>query len=135
MEQMNDRKTASDRQEFKDMFLDGNERIEEAIGRYYSDSSDEHFAAVLEIVRQRMHEDGHFIIPVITDEKDKDRFSLRAIQTTDGKFCYVAFTSYAECEKRQPSEVISHAIDSMLKIIQGAKEVMCIDCWTEKYGS
>ena len=134
MEQMNDRKTASDRQEFKDMFLDGNERIEEAIGRYYSDSSDEHFAAVLEIVRQRMHEDGHFIIPVITDEKDKDRFSLRAIQTTDGKFCYVAFTSYAECEKRQPSEVISHAIDSMLKIIQDAKaDGLIINPWGQPF--
>ena len=85
MEQMNEKKTAPDQQEFKDMFLDGNERIEEAVGRYHADSSDEHFATVIDTIRQRMHEDGHFIVPVITDEEDKDLFSLRVIQTRNGE--------------------------------------------------
>ena len=43
MGQMNEKKTASDQQELQDLFLDGNKLIEEAVGRYQADSSDEHF--------------------------------------------------------------------------------------------
>ena len=130
MEQMNEKKTASDQQEFQGLLFDGNKLIEEAVGRYHADSSDEHFAAVIDAIRQRMHEDGHFIIPVITDEEDKDRFSLRAIQTRDGKYCYVAFTSYAEHEQGQESEVISHAIDSTLKfILETEADGLIINPW------
>lgn len=130
MGQMNEKKTASDQQEFQDLFLDGNRLIEEAVSRYHADSSDEHFAAVIDAIRQRRHEDGHFIIPVITDEEDKDRFLLRAIQTKDGKYCYVAFTSYAEHEQGQESEVISHTIDSTLKfILETEADGLIINPW------
>ena len=86
MEQMNEKKTASDQQEIQDIFLDGNKLIASTDRRYHADSSDEHFATVIDTIRQRMHEDGHFLIPVIKDEEDKDLFSLRVIQTRNGEF-------------------------------------------------
>ena len=50
--------------DFHDTFLDGNELIEAAIERYYSDNSTENLSAVLETIRQRMHEDGHYFSSV-----------------------------------------------------------------------
>ena len=98
-----------------DPFLDGNELIETAIAAYHVDSSKEKLAAVLDTIRQRMHADGHFIFPVMTDENDENHFAFRSIQTKDGKFWHAAFTSQAEFEKGEKSQVISNFIDSMLK--------------------
>ena len=89
---------------FHDMFLDGNELIEDSISKYHADA-----------IRTRMHADGHFIVPVITDEEDKSQFAFRSIQTKDGKMWHAVFTSQAEFEKGEPSQVLSHFIDSMLK--------------------
>ena len=47
--------------ESHDMFLDGNELIEDAIKRYHADTSEENLKQVLEVIRHRMHADGHFI--------------------------------------------------------------------------
>lgn len=57
-----------DKNGFHDMFLDGNELIEDAIIKYHADASKENLIAVLEAIRTRMHADGHFIIQVIPDE-------------------------------------------------------------------
>ena len=100
---------------FHDSFLDGNELIEAAIDKYYSDSNKDNLIAVLDTIRQRMHADGHFIFPVMVDEEDENSFSFRAIQTKDGKLWQAAFTSQAEYEKGEPSRVISNFIDSTLK--------------------
>ena len=53
-----------------DMFLAGNVLIEEAIGKYYEEGSKENLGGVLEAIRQRMHEDGHFIVPVTRGEEE-----------------------------------------------------------------
>ncbi len=53
---------------FHDPFLDGNELIEAAIHAYHAEARKESLSAVLEAVRQRMHEDGHFMIPVMASE-------------------------------------------------------------------
>jgi len=71
---------------FHDVFLDGNDLIENAIAAYYADASEEKPAAVLYAIRQRMHEDGHFIISVIVNEDDENQFTFRTIQTNDGSF-------------------------------------------------
>ena len=47
-----------------DSFLDGNERIEEAINQFYTDSTKENLTKILESIRDRMHADGHFIFPI-----------------------------------------------------------------------
>ena len=98
---------------FHDMFLDGNEQIEAAIDRYHADSSKENLAAVLEVIRNRMHEDGHFIFPVAKEEDGS--FTFRAVKGGDGNLWHVAFTSQEEFEKGEPSEVLSNFIDSTLK--------------------
>ena len=98
-----------------DMFLDGNELIETAIREYRADGSKEHLIAVLDALRQRMHADGHFILPILVDENDESKFAFRTIQTRDGKMWNAAFTSLAEYEQGAPSQVLSHFIDSIMK--------------------
>ncbi len=95
-------------------FLDGNFVIEEAISAYHADATKERLSGVLEAVRQRMHEDGHFLIPVIASGDGKE-FTFRTIQTKDGKEWLAAFTSPAECEKGPESQIVSNFIDTMLK--------------------
>ena len=111
--------------EYHDTFLDGNELIEAAIDRYYRESSKETLIAILDTIRQRMHADGHFILPVLVDEEDENRFSFRSIQTKDGKVWNAAFTSQAEYEKGEPSRVISNFIDSSMKF--------CLESETEGF--
>ena len=97
-----------------DEFLDGNIVIEEAISAFYANSTQERLSAVLEAIRQRMHEDGHFMIPVIVSE-DGNEFAFRTVQAGDGNAWPVAFTSPAEYEKGPASQIISNFIDSMMK--------------------
>lgn len=81
-----------------------------------------------------MHEDGHFLIPVIlpqaaidminvehvkvgdtvTNEEDL-HFKLHHIETSDGKKWLVVFTSQEEYEKGEKASIISNFIDGMLK--------------------
>ena len=58
-----------------DEFLDGNIVIEEAISAFYENATEERLSAVLEAIRERMHEDGHFMIPVIVSE-DGNEFAF-----------------------------------------------------------
>ena len=100
--------------DFHDMFLDGNERIEEAISAYHAEAGKENLIAVLEAIRTRMHEDGHFMIPVIASDNGRE-FAFRTVQTKDGKKWLAAFTSPAEHKKGEPSQIVSNFIDAMLK--------------------
>ena len=119
---------------FHDSFLDGNELIEEAIARYYADTTKVNLAAVLDAVRQRMHADGHFIFPVITDEQDENSFSFQALQTKDGKLWNAAFTSHAEFAKGAPSRVISNFIDSSMKFcLESETEGIIINPWGQAF--
>lgn len=103
---------------FHDTFLDGNEIIEEAIHVYHTEATKENLCNVLEAIRTRMHQNGHFMIPVIASEDGRE-FSLRTVQTEDGKAWLVAFTSPAEYEKGQPSQIVSNFIDVMLNACAG----------------
>ena len=99
---------------FHDPFLAGNELIEEAIDRFYMDSCKKNLVGVLEAIRQRMHADGHFMFPEVSSDDGKS-FAFRTVQTKDGKEWVAAFTSPAEHEKGEPSEIVSNFIDIMLK--------------------
>ena len=102
-------------------FLEGNEIIEQAIAAWHTQDTKENLFAVLETIRSRMHQDGHFVVPVIASE-DGTQFTFRTLQTKDGKNWLVAFTSGEEQEKGPASQVLSHFIDSMLKAcIDGEK--------------
>ena len=125
----------------EDPFLIGNTAIEEAIDRYYKDTSRENLIAILETIRKRMHEDGHFMIPVIPPEqildmvdpetvkvgdtftvKEASHFKLHHLQTEDGKNWLAAFTGREEYEKGEPSSLISFFIDEFLKSCRSMPE-------------
>ena len=120
--------------EIHDPFLDGNERIAEAIAEYHSDGSGENLIAVLETIRQRMHADGHFILPVLVDKKDETQFAFRTLQTNDGKVWNAAFTSPDELEKGAPSRILSNFIDSSLKFsLDSEAEGFVINPWSQPF--
>ena len=104
------------------------------IPAYHADASKENLIAVLDAIRTRMHADGHFIVPVITDEEDDSQFAFRSIQTKDGKMWHAVFTSQAEFEKGEPSQVLSHFIDSMLKAcVDTGAEGFIINPWGQSF--
>lgn len=100
-------------EEFREEFLDGNERIEQAISTLYEDKSNEKITAVLSEIQQRMHEEGHFILPLHEDEKQT--LSFHEIQLENGETWVAAFTSFEEFEKGDISRALSHSIDATLK--------------------
>ncbi len=139
---------------FEDPFLTGNTTIEEAIEHYYTDSSKENLIAVLESIRIRMHEDGHFIIPVIPPEQqmaemidmehvkagdvvtaqEELHFRLHHLQTNDGKVWLAAFTSRDEYEKGEQVSVISNFIDTTLKGLKDMSEAgIIINPWGRSF--
>lgn len=109
----NDR-NSSGKNLFQDPFLEGNELIETAIEHFYAEGSRETLVAVLDAIRTRMHADGHLIFPV-AEEDDGKKYSLCALKSQDGKLWQAAFTSQAEYEKGEHSQVLSHFIDSTLR--------------------
>ena len=121
-------------EEYRDPYLDGNSVIEEAIGRYHGEQSRETLVGVLESIRGRMQEDGHFLIPVIPPQAAVDmfdiehvkvgdtvtgseelRFQFHHIESSDGKQWLAAFTSREEYEKGERASVISCFVDGLLK--------------------
>ena len=115
IDRFSEMKKSAKKRPFHDMFLNGNEIIDDAINKFHDDGSKENLVALLDAIRERMHQDGHFIFPVIRDENEEESFIFRTIRTKDGKIWHAAFTNQAEFEKGAPSEVISNFIDVMLK--------------------
>ena len=136
-----------------DDILTGNVIIEEAIARYYQESTRESLIAVMDAILQRMNEDGHFLIPVIpppamldmidiehvkagdtyTNEEDL-HFKLHRIQTNDGKLWLAAFTSEEEHRKGEACSVISHFIDVVLEgFADMAEEGIIINPWGQSF--
>ena len=66
---------------FYNVFLDGNEAIEQAIVNFHNDSSKEKFGCILDAIRMRMHADGHFLFRLLSKMMetvlDFERFSLK----------------------------------------------------------
>ena len=106
----------------RDKYLVGNEIIEAAIDRFSSAQTKENLLAVLGTINKRMHADGHFLFPVVIDEKDSDNIGFRTVVFGDGKVWYPAFTSQEEFEKGGPSQIVSNFIDWALKT---CKETKC----------
>ena len=118
---------------FHDPFLDGNELIEQAIHAFHAEAAKERLSDVLEAIRQRMHEDGHFMIPVIASE-DGSAFTFRTVQTKDGKEWPVAFTSPAEHEKGPRGQIVSHFIDDTLKACMDTEDPgFILNPWGESF--
>ena len=120
--------------DFSDPFLTGNERIEEAIEQYYANPDKETLSSILEAIRQRMHEDGHFIFPVFVKEGEQGSFAFRTVEGKDGKRWNAAFTSKAEYEKGEPSRVLSFFIDRAMEFcLESGAEGFLINPWGRSF--
>ena len=114
------------------MFLEGNEIITEAIEKYYSDNKN--LDLVLDVIRQRMHEDGELIFPIITKEDDESLIAFRILKASDGKIWHAAFTSQAEYEKGTPSRTMSNFIYSIMKDSLGTEAAgIVINPWGKSF--
>lgn len=117
-----------------DAFLRGNELIEGAIDRFYENRCEETLKAILDAVRQRMHEDGQLVFPIIRDQDHPENFSVRAMETKDGKSWNVAFTSQEEAEKGPESEKLVNFMDVMMKFsLQTNTEGIVINPWGKAF--
>ena len=113
--------------------LTGNVLIEDAIARYYEDSTRQNLIGVLDAILQRSRAGGHFLIPVIPPQamfdmivehvkigdtitsQEELHFKLHHIQTKDGKMWLVAFTSDKEYRRGEAASIIDNFIGSMLE--------------------
>jgi len=140
-------------EEFHDGFLDGNTVIENAIADFYENQSRETLIAVLESIRQRCHQNGHFLIPVIPPEaainmidiehvrvgdtvtsEEELHFKLHHLETDDGKQWLAAFTSKEEYEKGESASIISNFMDEMLKSCKDmAEEGIILNPWGKSF--
>ena len=137
----------------EDPFLAGNKTIEEAIARHYEESSKESLIGVLEAIRLRMHEDGHFLLPVIAPEQmlnivdpekvkvgdtitaeEELHFKFHTLETNDGRIWLVAFTSQEEFEKGESTSIISYFIDAFLQSCRNMNEAgVIINPWEKPF--
>lgn len=79
----------------KEIQLQGNDKIEEAIAALQKEPTEEMLAHTLTVIRRRMKENGHFIASVDQDAGDGS-LKLRVLHTPDGKAWFSAFTSFEE---------------------------------------
>ena len=116
-----------------DSFLAGNSIIEESIGNYYQENSQDNLYGVVSAILYRMHANGHFLIPAVTQE-DGTSFELHHIQSNDGKMWPVVFTSQEEYEKGQKTSVISYFIDAFLEMCKDMpEEGIVINPWGQSF--
>ena len=96
--------------EKKDKGLQGNEKIEEAILALQQEPTEELLAHALTVVRRRMREQGQFIVAVEPPSADVQEavmqaagtaMRLQAVQTSDGKKWWSAFTGLRRTIKRK----------------------------------
>ena len=73
--------------------LKGNEIIEEYIGMFQKEPSQELLAVVLTAIRRRMKQGGQLIVPVDVDERGSLKLQIMQI---DGERWLPAFTSFEE---------------------------------------
>ena len=113
-------------------FFRGNEIIEAAIDRAKRERTEKSLLGVLEALRRRMREDGHFMIPVIAE--GEGRFAFRTLTGKDGKTWLAAFTSRQEYAKGEPSGILSNFIDTTLAACLDSDEAgFVINPWSSAF--
>ena len=133
--------------------LTGNVLIEEAIARYYEDSTRQNLIGVLDAILQRSRAGGHFLIPVIPPQamfdmididhvkigdtvtsQEELHFKLHHIQTNDGKMWLAAFTSDKEYRRGEAASIIDNFICTMLEgCADMSDEGIIINPWGQSF--
>ena len=104
-----------------DKGLSGNEKIEEAIAALQEEPSQELLAHTLTVIRRRMQEDGQLILAV-EPPAGEAQLRIQAVQTSDGKQWWSAFTGFEE-ELKGAEPVQSTFLVDMDKLFDAALAV------------
>jgi O-acetyl-ADP-ribose deacetylase (regulator of RNase III) len=133
--------------------LKWNNVIEEAISAFHKETNNEKFSVVIEAIYHRMYENGCFMVPVIAPQNAFDMIDLehmkvgdvvttdeelhikfQHLNTEDGKLWAVAFTSEAEYQKGDSSDIMTIAIRQLLEGFSGdcQEEGIIINPWGDK---
>ena len=99
-----------------DKGLSGNEKIEEAIAALQEEPSQELLAHTLTVIRRRMQEDGQLILA------GEAQLRIQAVQTSDGKQWWSAFTGFEE-ELKGSGSVMSTFLTEIRKLFESALSV------------
>jgi len=105
----------------QDEGLKGNEKIEEAIQALQQESTQEQLAHTLTVIRRRMRENGQLIVAV-EPSIGQEQLKLQAVQTSDGKTWWCAFTSFEE-EMKGAEAVQSTFLVELEKLLDVALQV------------
>ena len=108
-----------------DKALQGNEKIETAIAALQKEATEEMLAHALTVIRRRMKEQAQLIIAVDPPKGD-GKINLQAIQTSDGKQWWAAFTSFDE-ELKGSNQIMSTFTADIDKIFQSALQEPSIE--------
>ena len=108
----------------RDLVLQGNERIENAIRQLQKEPTQEMLAHALTVVRKRMKEAGHLIV-ALDPSGDMERLQIQTIQTADGKRWFAAFTGFEEQMKGSYAvmSAFTAEIDKIFQATLQTKEV------------
>lgn len=98
--------------------LQGNEKIEQAIGQLQKEPTQEMLAHTLTVLRRRMKESGHLIVAV-DPAGALDQLQVQTIQTADGKKWFAAYTSFEE-QMKGSNAVMSAFTAEIEKLFQMA---------------
>lgn len=104
-----------------DKGLSGNEKIEEAIAALQEEPSQELLAHTLTVIRRRMQEDGQLILAV-EPPAGEAQLRIQAVQTSDGKQWWFAFTGFEE-ELKGSGSVMSTFLTEIRKLFESALSV------------
>lgn len=108
-----------------DKALQGNEKIETAIAALQKEATEEMLAHALTVLRRRMKAQAQLIIAVDPPKGD-GKINLQAIQTSDGKQWWAAFTSFDE-ELKGSNQIMSTFTADIDKIFQSALQEPSIE--------
>lgn len=111
----------SNKNNYEDEGLKGNEKIEEAILALQHDATHEQLAHTLTVIRRRMREGGQLIVAVEPDIS-QPQMKLQTVRTEDGKIWWSAFTSFEE-ELKGADRIKSTFLTEIDKLFQTALTV------------
>ncbi len=111
----------SNKNNYEDEGLKGNEKIEEAILALQHDATQEQLAHTLTVIRRRMREGGQLIVAVEPDIS-QPQMKLQTVRTEDGKIWWSAFTSFEE-ELKGADSIKSTFLTEIDKLFQTALTV------------
>lgn len=115
--------------------LDGNERIDEAIGEYRLYDTDENMMAVLQTILDRILENGSLIFPAepvtIPGEEREDVYGIKTVRWHTVEEAVACFTCFGEVRKGPETEIKLFSIEKVLESICENEEMegLVINPW------